>query len=103
MPVVYALGDVFVLPSRNETWGLALNEAMASSRAIIASDKCGAAIDLIKEEDNGYIFKSGDVDDLTDKLIMISRNNVKKMGLSSLGHIKKFNFAAIAEAIEKSI
>src|SRR5262249_23258545 len=26
MPVAYALGDVFVLPSRFEPWGLAVNE-----------------------------------------------------------------------------
>ena len=50
MPAVYRLGDVFVLPSQGpeETWGLALNEAMASGRAVIASDKVGGACDLIE-------------------------------------------------------
>ena len=48
MPLVYRLGDIFCLPSQGpgETWGLAVNEAMACSRPVIVSDKVGCAIDL---------------------------------------------------------
>jgi glycosyltransferase involved in cell wall biosynthesis len=62
MPLVYRLGNVFVLPSQGpgETWGLALNEAMATGRAIIASSKVGGARDLIQIGTNGWIFESGD-------------------------------------------
>jgi glycosyltransferase involved in cell wall biosynthesis len=61
MPAVYRLGDVFVLPSQGpeETWGLALNEAMASGRAVIASTKVGGACDLIHSAEDGWIFESG--------------------------------------------
>jgi len=60
MPIVYHLGDVFVLPSKGpvETWGLAINEAMACSRAILVSDRCGAAVDLVNNGINGFIFKN---------------------------------------------
>jgi glycosyltransferase involved in cell wall biosynthesis len=48
MPVVYRLGDVFVLPSvRGESWGLAVNEALASARPVIVSDRVGCAADLV--------------------------------------------------------
>jgi len=62
MPAVYRLGDIFVLPSRGpeETWGLAVNEAMASGRPVIASSKVGGACDLIQAGKNGWIFESGD-------------------------------------------
>jgi glycosyltransferase involved in cell wall biosynthesis len=62
MPVVYRLGNVFVLPSRGpgETWGLALNEAMATGRAVIASSKVGGARDLIQAGATGWMFESGD-------------------------------------------
>lgn len=62
MPAVYCLGDVFVLPSQGpeETWGLALNEAMASGRPVIASTRVGGARDLIQPRVNGWIFESGD-------------------------------------------
>jgi glycosyltransferase involved in cell wall biosynthesis len=29
MPSVYRMGNIFILPSKSETWGLAINEAMA--------------------------------------------------------------------------
>ncbi len=60
MPAVYRLGDVFILPSQQETWGLALNEAMASGRAVIASSMVGAACDLIHPGKDGWMFESGD-------------------------------------------
>ena len=49
MPIVYRLADIFILPSvgPGETWGLAINEALACGVPVIASDKCGAAIDLL--------------------------------------------------------
>lgn len=68
LPVVYSVCDIFCLPSYSETWGLAINEAMAAGKAIITSDKVGCAADLVKEGINGYIFKSNDVEDLKEKL-----------------------------------
>jgi glycosyltransferase involved in cell wall biosynthesis len=66
MPAVYRLGDVFVLPSRGpgETWGLSLNEAMASARTVIASSRAGGARDLVRESVTGWTFASGDQRDL---------------------------------------
>ena len=56
MPLIYRLASFFVLPSKGpgETWGLALNEALASGTPIIASNKCGGAVDLINAS-NGYL------------------------------------------------
>lgn len=70
IPIVYQAANIFCLPSQGpgETWGLAVNEAMASGKAILASDKVGCAVDLIKDDVNGYIFKSNDVEDLKEKL-----------------------------------
>ena len=70
MPAVYRMGDVFVLPSRGpgETWGLALNEAMACGRAIIAGSKVGGARDLIRPGSNGWVFESGDLNALVQVL-----------------------------------
>jgi glycosyltransferase involved in cell wall biosynthesis len=63
MPAVYRVGDVFVLPSRSETWGLALNEAMTARRPLIASSQVGAARDLITAR-NGWTFESGNLEQL---------------------------------------
>ena len=70
MPSVYKSADVFVLPSGGpgETWGLAVNEAMAAGKPVLVSDKCGCAPDLVDDGVNGFVFKNGQVDDLKDKL-----------------------------------
>jgi glycosyltransferase involved in cell wall biosynthesis len=48
MPIVYRLGDIFVLPSSHgESWGLAVNEALACGRPVIVSDRVGCAADVV--------------------------------------------------------
>ncbi|RZK24029.1 MAG: glycosyltransferase, partial [Flavobacterium sp.] len=73
MPVVYQACDIFCLPSQGpgETWGLAINEAMAAGKAIVASDKVGCAVDLVKDGINGYVFKSNDLESLKEKLALM--------------------------------
>lgn len=68
LPACYALADVFVLPSRYEAWGLVVNEAMCSGLPIIASDKVGAARDLVREGVNGFVYPSGNASLLADRL-----------------------------------
>jgi len=104
MPVIYNLCDVYVLPSQGpgETWGLAVNEAMACSKAILASDKVGCSVDLVRNNENGFIFKSNDVEDLKEKIILFE-NNYTNFGKKSLEIINDWSFEEIAKAIEKEI
>jgi glycosyltransferase involved in cell wall biosynthesis len=103
MPVVYRLGDVFVLPSKGpgETWGLSVNEAMASKRAVIVSNKCGCAEDLVKG--NGIVFEAGNKQDLQKALLYFAHNRtpLSQMSNKSLDLIQQFSPEQVAEAIEK--
>ena len=105
MPVVYQLCDIFVLPSTGpgESWGLSINEAMASGKPVIVSDKCGGAIDLVKNEKNGFIFKAGNVEDLALKMkaVIDKKNELGKWGENSLSRINEFTFQNFVMAIEK--
>lgn len=104
MPVVYRLGEVLVLPSKGpiETWGLSVNEAMACSRAIIVSDRCGCGIDIVKPGVNGFIFKNSKLQDLLNKmkLIITNKNQIKEMGENSVNIIKEWSFEKICIVIE---
>jgi glycosyltransferase involved in cell wall biosynthesis len=84
MPVIYQVCDLFCLPSKGpgETWGLAVNEAMASGKAVLVSDKTGCAIDLVIPGFTGAIFKSEDLVDITEKLKLLINNktDLKMMG-----------------------
>ncbi len=48
----------------NEGWGAVVNEAMNSGCAVVASHAAGSVPYLIKNKDNGLIYKNGDVDGL---------------------------------------
>ncbi|MES2267312.1 MAG: glycosyltransferase family 4 protein [Bacteroidota bacterium] len=107
MPVVYQACNLFCLPSNGpgETWGLAVNEAMACSKAILVSDKVGCAVDLVKPNYNGAIFKSGDVKSLLNNLIKLTgaATSLDELGKHSGTAIKNWNFTAIAIAIENKL
>ena len=90
----YAISDVFVLPSREEVWGLVANEAMAAGLPVIISSIAGSSEDLIKDGINGYKFKSQNIDDLVSKikLILGKDGRSKQMGANAYSLIKSFNF-----------
>lgn len=73
LPKIYACSDILVLPSREEVWGLVVNEALHSGLKAVVSDHCGCAPDLINNGQNGYIFHSGNINDLKNKLFFASK------------------------------
>ena len=104
MPAVYRLGDVYVLPSRGpgETWGLALNEAMASARAVISSSSAGGARDLVQRDVTGWIFNSGDAEDLTRVMqtaLRHGRKGLLQIGAAAQRASAGWSTEAAAEAI----
>ena len=103
MPIIYRLGNVYVLPSAfNETWGLAVNEAMACGKPVLVSDKVGCAIDLVKNNENGFIFKSGNIPDFIAQANKFE-NNIDHFGKLSQKIIKNWSFEVIARTIEKQL
>lgn len=107
MPSVYEMANTFILPSAGpgESWGLAVNEAMANGKSIIVSDKCGCAKNLVFHDINGLVFQSQNSNELTQHLIKIVelKSEDNKMGKASLDIIKDFTFEKIAKAIESHL
>jgi glycosyltransferase involved in cell wall biosynthesis len=95
LPAFYAIADLFVLPSRREPWGLVVNEAMNAGCAILASDRVGAARDLVREGVNGAIFPAGSVPSLADALarLLADPARLAEMGRQSLAIIQRWSFA----------
>jgi glycosyltransferase involved in cell wall biosynthesis len=100
MPSIYAGCDLFCLPSISESWGLSVNEAMAAGKAVLVSDKVGAAKDLVKTE-NGLVFRHNDLDELKVKLqaLTASKSDLDNKGKASLRIIADWNFETQASNI----
>lgn len=61
--------EIFLFTSdRHEGWGAVLNEAMNSGCAVVANDAIGSVPYLVRDGENGLIYRSGDVDALYDKV-----------------------------------
>jgi glycosyltransferase involved in cell wall biosynthesis len=58
---LYALASTLVVPSRDEPWGVVVNEALACGTPVIASDAVGAAEDLIRDGIEGRVFPARNV------------------------------------------
>ena len=102
MPVAYRLGDVLALPSQSETWGLAVNEAMACGRPAVVSDRVGCAPDLVRP-DTGRVVPAGDAAALAAALAAVSAPGVaERMGAAARDLIAGWTLdeaaARIAEA-----
>jgi glycosyltransferase involved in cell wall biosynthesis len=68
----YAAADAFVMPSRSETWGMAMQEAAAAGLPLIASEAPGAGYDLIEEGVNGFRVPVEDVEALRSALTRVA-------------------------------
>jgi glycosyltransferase involved in cell wall biosynthesis len=68
----YVAADCLVLPSeQGETWGLVVNEALASGTPAIASTSCGCAEDLLPSTSGRRSFAAGDARTLAEAVMTV--------------------------------
>jgi glycosyltransferase involved in cell wall biosynthesis len=72
----FAMCDVFVLPSEG---GLALNQAMAYGKPVIATSADGTEVDLIKDGENGYLVAEDDIPALAEAILQILKRPAKQL------------------------
>lgn len=65
---VYAASDVFVLPTRKDTWGKVLVEAGLAGLPLVTTEVCGGAGHLVQDGVNGFVVPVDDVGALTAAL-----------------------------------
>ncbi|HEY6329609.1 MAG TPA: glycosyltransferase family 4 protein [Blastocatellia bacterium] len=59
LPACYTAADVFCVPSRYDGWGMVVPEGLASGLPVIATDRMGAALELIDPGRNGWLIPAG--------------------------------------------
>lgn len=84
------ISDIFVLPSREDIWGLVVNEAASNGLALIASDMVGSAYNLIEDGKNGYIISNENIKELALKIDLICSSNLESMKQESLEIAKNY-------------
>jgi glycosyltransferase involved in cell wall biosynthesis len=98
----YAAADCLALPSDwGETWGLVVNEAMATGLPCVISDRVGCAPDMISPGETGEVFKMGDTSDLAEALERIRERKRKGQDWSSACKVRvaSYSFAAATKGL----
>ncbi len=80
----YRQAELFVMPSRQEGFGLVFLEAMAFGKPVVGG-AFGGTLDVVVEGVTGYIVPYGDVDALADRLICLLRDEDLRRRMGAAG------------------
>jgi glycosyltransferase involved in cell wall biosynthesis len=91
LPEFYSKADVFVSPSRIDSFGMVVLEALACGLPVILSDNVGAK-EVITEGVNGWIIPSGDVRALAQRMAWCVANpdKVRAMALAARASAERY-------------
>jgi len=100
-----AAADIFVLPSRYETWGLVVNEAMQFGLPVVVTDAVGCHQDLVVDQSTGVVVPADDVAALSKALqrLVDDRALRQAVGRNARRHIAKYSTAASVDGIIASL
>ncbi len=93
----YQAADLFVLPTREDIWGLVINEAMAFGLPVITTDRCVAGLELVEEGVTGYIVPVGDAACLAQRINALLSSDYEAMGAAALEKIRPYTIENMAK------
>ncbi len=97
----YSRSHVFVMPSRQEGFGIVFLEAMALGTPVIAGDY-GGAPEIVQDGVTGFLVKPDDLEALTDRLIRLLQDEAlrKRMGETARRQVEEnFTFTRFQEKL----
>lgn len=96
----YQAADLFVLPTRDDPWGLVVNEAMANALPVITTTRCIAGLEMVENGANGFLYEPEDVDKLKEILTGCAKHErqLEKMADAALQTAKKYTIEEMVEA-----
>jgi glycosyltransferase involved in cell wall biosynthesis len=109
LPAVYTSADLMILPSAYEPFAVVVNEAMCCGCPVAASNRVGAAHDLVAPIRPEFVFPCGDIAALAVLLrsAVTDRALLTSLGPAAVAHMHTWsperNIAAVYEAIEIAV
>lgn len=107
----YLSADAFVFPTREDVWGLVINEAMANGLPVITTSSCVAGLEMIDKGINGYLVRKDDVDQLVEKTNRVlenielkekmAKNNLNRANEYTIENMAKTTYKVLSEFIKK--
>lgn len=98
----YRAADVFVLMTIGDIWGLVINEAMACGLPVITTDRCIAGLEMIQNDENGYIVPVGDEKALAVRVKYILDNEEIRKKFSE-NNLQKIEYWTIENMVQEHL
>lgn len=92
----YRAADLFVLPTREDIWGLVINEAMAQGLPVITTNRCVAGLELVQESVYGQLIPTEDAVALADSIQIELDNLSEERSIQILNKIKQYTVEQMA-------
>lgn len=95
----YLAADAFVLPTREDAWGLVINEALACGLPVVTTRRCIAGMEMLQEGKNGFLVPVEAVEPLAEALNRILRDQSleKSMREHNLELAKRYTIEEMAK------
>ncbi|MBU3200971.1 glycosyltransferase family 4 protein [Clostridium estertheticum] len=102
---LYAESDIFVLPTREDCFGLVILEAMCAGLPIICSKYADGVLDLICEGENGFIIEPYNNKQLANTIQNLLNNpeKIKAMGKSSYTKVDNFTLENVLKGFDGAL
>lgn len=98
--ILLRAADLFVLSTRGDSWGMVVNEAMANALPVITTTRCIAGLEMVQDEENGFLYEAEDVGRLQEILSDIAegKKDLSAMSRASLETAGKYTIERMVEA-----
>ena len=96
------LVDIYISPSREEGFGLAVAEAMLASRPVIAARDSGGVVELIESGRTGLLVNPGSATAMADAVMALAADpqRCRQMGLAARAScLERFDLHRFADAV----
>jgi glycosyltransferase involved in cell wall biosynthesis len=106
LPAYYGLAKAFIHASTTEQWGLVVNEAMASGLPVLVSNRCGCAMNLVKDGVNGFTFDPFNVEEMAEVMLRLTetpKHRLTEMGDASREIISNWGPERFAKGLHDAV
>jgi glycosyltransferase involved in cell wall biosynthesis len=99
LPKLYTAASVTVLPSFTESFGYTIAESLACGTPAIGS-RVGMVPEMIEDGSNGYLFRSGNVEELRSRIVQAKENLNQLAGNTRLAS-EEYSWESVISTILK--
>lgn len=100
LPDLYGSARILLFPSANDTWGVVVNEACAAGLPVITTPYAGAAGELVRNNENGYVCPL-DISTWVDRLqcLLTDETLYQSFSRRSVELVEKYSYKTAAEGM----